>query len=76
MGRKLGKEVHPAKCQHISFNRKTSPSQQNLTLHNLEIPKSDDVKWDWQWTLNFDGINIFPTLQLKETTLSASYAEM
>ena len=38
-------EFHPAKCQHISFSRKTSPSQRNLTLHNLEIPKSDDVKY-------------------------------
>ena len=38
-------EFHPAKCQHISFSRRKSPSQQHLTLHNLEIPKADDVKY-------------------------------
>ena len=38
-------EFHPAKCQHITFSRKTSPPQHTLTLHDTEIPKSDDVKY-------------------------------
>ena len=70
-------EFYPAKFQHISFSRKPSPSQQNLTLHNMEIPKSDDVKYMYlKVTVDSKYPNIFPTLQPKETALSASYTEM
>ena len=38
-------EFHPAKCQHISFTRKTKPPQHSLSLHDMEIPRTDEVKY-------------------------------
>ena len=38
-------EFHPAKCQHISFSRRTRPLQHSFTLHSTTIPKTDGVKY-------------------------------
>ena len=38
-------EFHPKKCQHISFSRKRHPAHNAYSLHNIEIPKAEHVKY-------------------------------